>query len=330
MAIKNISDNDKELLTQAKKIKNYSNAIWLNSINDVKDNNNSKLKRTLEQVKTEYKKSQGQTILPVFVLYNLPSRSCHVYSSNGELRANDKDFERYKHEYIDAIEIQLKEYADVPIIIIVEPDSLTNLVENNNISKCRGAKNYYEDGHIYLINKLGYLKNVALYLDIGNEYWFKTNESREKAAKMLADIINKSNPDYVRGFASNVGKYAPWISRDGVDEKTYIKAMHEKLVEAGVKSVYFVEDTSRNGKKTSSLSLFDLCNQKGAGVGAKPQANPVSSMDYIDAFYWIKPLGISDGSNITNSTVCMSDAPQYNSWFQNHFIEGLKNSNPKL
>jgi cellulose 1,4-beta-cellobiosidase len=39
----------------------------------------------------------------------------------------------------------------------------------------------------------------------------------------------------------------------------------------------------------------DWCNQNGAGIGARPAAQPYGASNHIIAFVWIKPPGESDG-----------------------------------
>ena len=46
--------------------------------------------------------------------------------------------------------------------------------------------------------------------------------------------------------------------------------------------------------------LGDWCNQAGAGIGARPQAQPFGSSDHVIAFVWIKPPGESDGDYPTS------------------------------
>jgi len=339
--------NNKTLIAQAEKMKNYSNAIWIDSVDDVENKLEKHLKIAKQLSYDLLMKNNEQTILNVFVLNNLPGRNCHSYLKNddndyddGEFGINDQDLNNYKKKYIDAIETKLKKYYKQPVVLIIEPNSLTNLVINSDRSRCKKADQYYREGHAYLIKKLGVLPNVSLYLDIGNAYWFKTDKSRNELAKVLKNVIESGSTGKVRGFASNVGKYAPWFDRNDtennkVDEYKYLKAMHDILKNAGIKSVYFVEDSSRNGRRTSTDSIYLSCNQKNAGVGFRPQANPVSSMDYIDAFYWIKPHGFSEEKKSENYlgsdfTRCKFNAPNYGEWFQEHFEEGLIYSNPSL
>ena len=104
------------------------------------------------------------------------------------------------------------------------------------------------------------------------------------------------------------------------DEHSYDNAMYSQLVSSGFPgSIGFLIDTSRNGwggpnrptqlnsspttpdsyvaaNKIDQRSFRgDWCNQAGAGIGARPQAQPFGSADHVIAFVWIKPPGESDG-----------------------------------
>jgi len=337
--------SNSSLKAKAEKMKTFSNAIWLDTIKNMQQWLETNLKGALAQ------QTGSKKVLTVFVVYDLPGRDCHALASNGELLANASDAQRYKTEYIDVIEEKLKYYKSQPVVLIIEPDSLANLVTNlENTPACRDSEQYYLDGHAYLIKKFGVLPHVAMYLDIGHAFWLGWDDNREKAAKVYSKVINSGSPGEVRGFVSNVANYTPWedpeLSRGPdtewnpcPDEKRYLEAMNKDFKSAGIKNVYFVDDTSRNGKKTDRTHPGEWCNQTGVGVGARPKANPISGMDYLDAFYWIKPLGESDGTSDESAkrydgycghATAMKPAPEAGQWFQKHFEQGLENANPPL
>ncbi|QMU80431.1 glycoside hydrolase [Streptacidiphilus sp. PB12-B1b] len=110
------------------------------------------------------------------------------------------------------------------------------------------------------------------------------------------------------------------------DEHSYDEAMHAALVAAGFPStVGMLIDTSRNGwggparptalnsSPTTATAYVaankidqrpfrgDWCNIQGAGIGARPTAQPYGAADPIIAFVWIKPPGESDGDYPTSS-----------------------------
>lgn len=139
----------------------------------------------------------------------------------------------------------------------------------------------------------------------------------------------------VRGFASNTSGYTPveepaisnsdgdrmnlsdfyeWNS--AVDEFTYIDRFNSamKAAQPGF-NPGFIIDTARNGwgrsgrpepgaatRGTDLSKKVDQrahrghwCNVDKAGVGESPKANPDSSRSHLDAFFWMKPPGESDG-----------------------------------
>lgn len=94
------------------------------------------------------------------------------------------------------------------------------------------------------------------------------------------------------------------------------------------------------------------CNQAGAGIGARPQADPVAG---IDAYVWVKPPGESDGVssdddadsantgkkfdamcdpaarsvyNDTFTTNALPDAPHAGQWFPQQFRQLVQNAYP--
>jgi cellulose 1,4-beta-cellobiosidase len=194
------------LKAKAEKMKTFSNAIWLDTIKNMNEWLERNLKGALAQ-----QNASNKNVLTVFVVYDLPGRDCHALASNGELLANDSDFARYKSEYIDVIETHLKKYKSQPVVLIVEPDSLANMVTNlENTPACADSEKYYMDGHAYLIKKFGVLDHVAMYLDIGHAFWLGWDDNREKATKVYKKVIDSGSPGKVRGFADNVANYTPW------------------------------------------------------------------------------------------------------------------------
>jgi cellulose 1,4-beta-cellobiosidase len=104
------------------------------------------------------------------------------------------------------------------------------------------------------------------------------------------------------------------------DEHSYDEAMYNEFVSSGFPStVGMIIDTSRNGwggtarptalnSSPTDVNSYvaankvdqrpfrgDWCNVNGAGIGARPQANPYGAGDHIIADVWIKPPGESDG-----------------------------------
>ncbi|MEV7802738.1 glycoside hydrolase family 6 protein [Microbispora sp. NPDC088329] len=201
-------------------------------------------------------------------------------------------------------------------------------------------------------------------------------------------------PSPVHGFTVNVAGYGAlvepyynthmglpvktsrWVAgNDYVDELSFAQAFRQRLIAAGFASdIGMVIDTSRNGwggrrrpVHTSTVgdvnrfvdesrtdrrhSVGNWCNQAGAGLGERPRAIPASG---IDAYAWIKPPGVSDGSSVNvtapdgtrHDPMCdpaylqvnngnvpggaLPDAPAAGQWFEAQFQELLTNAYPPL
>lgn len=78
--------------------------------------------------------------------------------------------ERYKTEYIDEIRKTLLDFPDISIVLVIEPDSLANMVTNMNVPKCTGAATAYKELTVYAVKQLA-LPNVVMYLDGGHGGW---------------------------------------------------------------------------------------------------------------------------------------------------------------
>jgi cellulose 1,4-beta-cellobiosidase len=81
-------------------------------------------------------------IIGAFVVYDLPNRDCAALSSNGELTVANDGLTKYK-AYIDSIAAIIKKHSTTKVALIIEPDSLGNLVTNSNVAKCQEAHDAY-------------------------------------------------------------------------------------------------------------------------------------------------------------------------------------------
>jgi cellulose 1,4-beta-cellobiosidase len=275
-------------------------------------------------------------------VYDLPNRDCSASSSAGELAVESKGEARYKSEFIDPLAAAFRAHPSVRIVAVIEPDSLGNLVSNLDKPKCKVSADAYKRSIAYAVEALS-MPNVWVYLDAAHAGWLGWNGNRDKAAALFAEVITAAGgTDRVRGFAINVSNYDPVNALPGKprfpgdpssDEVTYIQRLTEKLTAAGVTGKTFIIDTSRNGALTSGESW---CNAQGAGLGERPRASP---LPLVDAYYWIKPPGESDGTSdpgaprydaACGSKVSKQGAPQAGVFFTPYFSELVANANPPL
>jgi cellulose 1,4-beta-cellobiosidase len=169
-------------------------------------------------------------------------------------------------------------------------------------------------------------------------------------------------------------KWVDWNAYNG--EIDFATALREELIDNGFNDdIGMLIDTSRNGwggdyrptgpsTSTDPIEFVDesridqrynkgnWCNQAGAGLGERPQADPEPG---IDAYVWMKPPGESDGAseeipnnegkgfdemcdpdyqgnirNGNNPSGARDDMPLSGHWSSEQFAELLENAYPPL
>jgi cellulose 1,4-beta-cellobiosidase len=325
-----------------KKVEAYPTAVWLSSIKAA-----GTVSKTLDNALVQQKK-EGQPVVTVFAVYDLPDRDCAAVASNGELSTAKGGEKRYAKEFIDKIAASFKAHPKQRIVAIIEPDSLANVATNlKQYPKCAGAEQAYRHSIAYAVKALA-MPNVSLYLDAAHAGWLGWKNNREKIAKIFSEVLAEAGGmDKIRGFATNVSNYDTLTPGDlpnldptdpAKDELDYVKILDESLTEAGMVGKGFIVDTSRNGRAGIRTKSGSWCNVKGAGLGERPQASPAP---LLDAYYWIKPPGEADGGSdpakpgfdencASKSPDAEQGGPPAGGWFSKYFVELAKNANPPL
>ncbi|KAL4769851.1 1,4-beta-D-glucan cellobiohydrolase C [Aspergillus nidulans var. acristatus] len=299
----------------------------------------------LADIRSQNAAGANPPIAGQFVVYDLPDRDCAALASNGEFAISDNGVQHYK-DYIDSIREILVEYSDVHVILVIEPDSLANLVTNLNVAKCANAQSAYLECTNYAVTQLN-LPNVAMYLDAGHAGWLGWSANLQPAANLYAGVYSDAgSPAALRGLATNVANYNAWTidtcpsytqGNSVCDEKDYINALAPLLRAQGF-DAHFITDTGRNGKQpTGQQAWGDWCNVIGTGFGLRPSTNTGDSL--LDSFVWVKPGGESDGTSDTSAarydahcgySDALQPAPEAGTWFQAYFVQLLQNANPSF
>lgn len=322
-----------------KKMSALPTAIWLSWIADLQ-----KLPWYLDDALRQ-QKTGGQPVVSVFVVYDLPNRDCNAAASAGELPANDEGEARYQRDYIDPIAAAFAAHPDQRIAVVLEPDSLANLVTNIENPKCQAAEGIYKRGIAYAIAKLS-MPNVFVYVDAAHSGWLGWPRNLAKSVPVYKEVMAMAGgPDRVRGFAMNVSNYNPARNptnppRDPAaapnDELGYVADLAKALAAAGINGKGFLIDTGRNGKPFVRSSTANWCNIKGAGLGERPAAAPAP---LVDAYLYIKVPGESDGTSDAKAARfdknCASDdastgAPEAGLMYDAYLMTLLKNATPPL
>ncbi|WP_437966870.1 glycoside hydrolase family 6 protein [Sorangium sp. So ce260] len=333
---------DEALIAKMKKVQEIPTAFWLDRIAAV-----DRLEGHLDAA-LALQNQICEPVVPVIVVYDLPNRDCFAEASNGELRVENGGVQRYREEFIDRIAAILAARPNQRIVAVIEPDSLPNLATNLGKKDCTPETDKaYRENVAYALQKLN-MPHVYQYIDAAHSGWLGWPDNQKKGAQIFAEVIEAAgNPAGVRGFATNVANYTQLsYSTESYDQQSnpcygefdYVDAMATALAAEGLGDKHFIIDTSRNGVGNIRSDWGYWCNNMGAGMGERPRANP-GGATRLDAFYWVKPPGDSDGTADKNAErydlFCGYEnadqrAPEAGFWFHEYFVECVKNANPPL
>ncbi|KAJ3469938.1 hypothetical protein MRS44_000037 [Fusarium solani] len=289
------------MATAAAKVADVPSYQWMDSFEHI-----SLMEDTLVDIRKA--NQAGGNYAGQFVVYDLPDRDCAAAASNGE-------------NYINTIKKIIQSYSDIRILLVIEPDSLANLVTNMDVAKCAKAHDAYISLTNYAVTELN-LPNVAMYLDAGHAGWLGWPNNQGPAAKLFASIYKDAGkPAALRGLATNVANYNAWSLSSAppytqgasiYDEKSYIHAMGPLL----------------------GAEWLAWCS-----LHYRPGPFWQAAHRLLDAFVWVKPGGESDGTSDTSAarydyhcgaSAALQPAPEAGTWFQAYFEQLLTNANPSF
>jgi cellulose 1,4-beta-cellobiosidase len=216
------------------------------------------------------------------VVYDLPNRDCAALASNGELLIANGGLARYRTEYIDPMRAILADeaYRNLRIVLIIEPDSLPNLVTNTTgaqaSQRCIEAEQTgtYRDGVRYAVSRLSSLPNTYLYVDLAHSGWLGWPNNFNGALGVFDGVFaaGQGGPGYdkIHGFVTNTANYTPidepflpnpnlqvgngqvlsstfYEFNPNFDERDYAVAFQQAFAARGCAGCGMLVDTSRNG-----------------------------------------------------------------------------------
>mmetsp|Transcript_5745 Transcript_5745/g.9747 ORF Transcript_5745/g.9747 Transcript_5745/m.9747 type:complete len:557 (+) Transcript_5745:76-1746(+) len=324
-------------------MRNTSSAYWV----DTKAKISGNTPETAEGILASAS-SKSPPELVVLVWYNLPNRDCDGQAQNVEIcctansdgSCNYADvsdcadgLEEYKSNYVDPFIHLLEKYTGLlPVVIVVEPNSLTNLVTNLGNPNCanEATQNAYKMGTKYALEQLIAKTEATIYIDAGHGGWLGLEDTTVQFMNLLKELELPLHG--VRGFSTDVSGYqplgimCPWepdstyrngfclggknkddpCCRDpcssldkhpGNNELNYAQQVHMAAKGILEMTAHIIIDTGRNGVEDMRTDCAEWCNIRGAGAGVLPTSD-VPNPDIIDAYAWLKPPGESDGCTL--------------------------------
>lgn len=334
-----IASAGREVKKVLEKMKTAPSAYWLDKKSKIKGQDT----KTMEGILSDAVATSPSKLV-VFIVYDLPNRDCHAKASNGEiccaylpdgkcdyLAAGDcaAGLAEYEQEYIDPIAAVLSKYdGRVPIVLVIEPDSLPNLSTNKADPRCGNTATVaaYTRGIGYAVQQIGKrAPGVTMYLDAGHGGWLGWKNNMQDFVQIVAAL---GVSPYLRGFSSNVAGYQglgemcptfDYCLNDAHPEADCCRdpcgltkewnpshselmyALHlRKAMSEGIPGFepHMLIDTGRNGVPGARSKCANWCNIRGAGAGLLPTA-ATADPSVVDAYFWLKTPGESDGCSST-------------------------------
>lgn len=289
----------------------------------------------ITEARAELRKTRKQQIVQL-VLYDLPDRDCSAGESAGEFSSANGGLEKYKTEFVDKFAKAVSSAPDLTFAIVLEPDSLGNVITNQAIPFCASASPVYEEGIAYAISKLQF-PNVHLYIDAAHGGWLGWADNLPLAAAEFSKVLKLAQTfkkgATIRGFATDVSNYNPYIANPranytewspSYDEKNYALSLAPYLQNASVPA-HFIIDVGRSGLQNTREEWGDWCNVK-AGYGERPTTDTGSNI--VDSLVWVKPAGESDGA--CGPEIDGEAAPGAGKWWDAYAQQTVKFANPPL
>jgi len=243
-----------------------------------------------------------------------------VYSEN--VSYETCDFEQEYRPYIDAISNSVKLYPSLYVAFVVEPNALPSLATNSGMNGCSSAvtRDTYTKGIPYAVSALSGLRR-SVYLDAGHGGWLGWNNG----VKDMLDLVQDMDIIHLlRGFSINVSAYNPlgdpcpddtdgaYCSTDSShvccndpcgllaggnsanNEHNYARILRSKSKSILDWEPFMLIDTSRNGNPSARDNCANWCNIRDAKLGLPPTSSTLDD-EVVDAYFWVKPPGVSDG-----------------------------------
>ena len=282
------------LAEQMAVVKTYPTFIWLDRIAAIAGGSvNSGRLGLAAHIEAALAQQSGSTPIVVpLVIYDLPDRDCAALASNGELSIAGGDtplgystaltgtgIQEYEQNFIDPIYnilVQYENNANIRFVLIIEDDSLPNMITNTGLSftlaNCVAANSgqsysqglsmngVYVQGIRYALNKFHSLTNVYNYLDVGHHGWLGWPDNMTAAVPYFHDVAagTTAGVDSVDGFITNTANFGPTVEpymtatesiggsevytssfyqyNPYIDEESYASAFDTKLIAGGFPS----------------------------------------------------------------------------------------------
>jgi endoglucanase len=214
--------------------------------------------RIAQTVDARHRTIRAAGALPVFVVYDIPLRDCHGYSGGGA--SSPSAYRSWIRNFVAGL-------GSGATAVVLEPDALAQLeclTPTQRTTRLGLLR--------YAVRALAARPETAVYLDAGHAGWVP--------APAMAERLRAAGVADARGFSLNVSNY----------DSTSTERAYGRQISSRVAEKHFLIDTSRNGRGSNG----EWCNARDRALGPPPTG--ATGDKSVDAYFWIKPPGESDGT----------------------------------
>lgn len=270
--------------------------------------------------------------------------------------------------FSSAIAGRVQQNPNTAFALILEPEILPFVVRNPYYKECATAQLAYRSNVPQALKALD-LPNAITYLDAKHAGWFGWNPSRtpydpKDIARELTAAWQSAGGAALkqfRGISVNVKSYNSWDMSPGEafgdelavcadlfnkarNEQQYVAQLGQSLKAINSSfPLHAIFDSSRSGVQGIRQYWHDWCNNRWAGLGARPTVElqrTVHARDKnFDAFVWATPVGFSDGASEEgfagwhancSSDIAHKPMPGKGVFSQEYFESLLRNARPSV
>jgi len=217
------------------------------------------------------------------VLYYIPGRDCHGYSSGGAATGA---------AYIAWVTQIAQGIGGREAVVVLEPDAV-NQAADGCLPHSDGVVRYRLLSQAIRILKSN--PRIRVYLDAGNPGWLPVPR--------IVGPLRRAGIEQADGFSLNVANFH--TTRESIS--------YGRSISRALGGRHFIVDIGRNGNgpPPGAFGTASWCNPPGRALGTAPTTSTGDPL--VDALLWIKSPGESDGA-------CHPGDPPAGEWWPAHAL----------
>ncbi len=236
---------------------------------------------------------------PLPLTDDLPNRDCNAKASAGEIQgATSAALREYKYQYVEPFAEKLAKYSRVPVVLVIEPDSLGNVISNVGKAGCSQATvDNYKEGVKYAIQTLAAkAPHAGLYVDAAHGGWMGYQQN---SADFVTLMHSMGVLPLIRGFSTNVANYQALGLGSICPKEAFVGTGQKMFGTVGGIAEWCKKTPAEGGGKGSKCCQTDPCSLLTLGSGGATELTYAQSLQqhFVAKTGWAPHFVIDTGRN---------------------------------